>query len=412
MIKLFTISIVFIICLTAIGKAQYYETSVDPRISDQFKKADYRIWLPPQVKTIKGIIFRQHGCGTGAASTGLDHANDLQWQALAIKHDMALMGSHLEFDEICAQWFDPDGGSERAFLTALKNFAALSKHNEIEKVPWAFWGHSGGAYWCTNMLFKYPDRILVVVNRSGGIATSTWNEELKKVPVLWAVGQHDIVDGSDYLIALTIKSFSVYRSHGALWAIAIDPEADHGNRHGRSIYIPYMDAMISMRLPKDGFICRTLDTSNAWLGKWKSKEICQLKKDSTYLADAWFPNQLLAQQWMEFCKTGWVTDATLPPAPFDVHLVRENSQIHLVWEAIADIESGLKQFNIYKNGKLLTSLQGQSSNFGDVGQPKQVTFSLLLQDENGVYSVSSLNHQGLESKKIVLVEKNKVPVEE
>ena len=47
----------------------------------------YTLWLPDNVKTIRGIIVHQHGCGTGACKGGETAAYDLHWQALAKKWD-------------------------------------------------------------------------------------------------------------------------------------------------------------------------------------------------------------------------------------------------------------------------------------------------------------------------------------
>ena len=51
----------------------------------------YTIWIPPHVKTLRGIVVHQHGCGIGSCKSGLTGAYDLHWQALARKHDCALM---------------------------------------------------------------------------------------------------------------------------------------------------------------------------------------------------------------------------------------------------------------------------------------------------------------------------------
>lgn len=392
------ILIVWICFATDVG-AQYYETSILPGANDQFKKAKYRIWLPEGVRMIRGIIVRQHGCGLPASSTGLDYANDLQWQALARKHEMALMGSELENFEICAQWFDLESGSEKAFLNSLKHFSILSSHPELELVPWAFYGHSGGAYWCTNMLFKYPERILVCINRSGGIASSRWNQKMNTVPVLWVAGEYDVADSLEYVKGLTLKSFNVYRKFGAPWSVAIDPKAGHENRQGRSFYIPYMDAMLSQRLPSAGFACRPLDSTESWLGNWKSKEIFPAKGASNIYTCCWFPDKATAEKWKEFVLTGSVADTTPPPVPFNLHHRTVENKTYLQWSSLADLESGIKQFNIYNNNTLLAIFPGQTHNHGDVAQPAIAKFIYPLAGEKGTFSVAAVNHQNLESEK-------------
>ncbi len=52
----------------------------------------YTVWLPPEVKTLRGVIVHQHGCGTGACQGGATAAYDLHWQELARRYDCALLG--------------------------------------------------------------------------------------------------------------------------------------------------------------------------------------------------------------------------------------------------------------------------------------------------------------------------------
>src|SRR5262245_14098408 len=52
---------------------------------------NYTVWVPSEVKTLRGVIVHQHGCGEGSCKSGLTGAFDLHWQALARKHDCALL---------------------------------------------------------------------------------------------------------------------------------------------------------------------------------------------------------------------------------------------------------------------------------------------------------------------------------
>ena len=66
-------------------------------------------WIPPGVKTLRGVIVHQHGCGEGSCRSGLTGAFDLHWQALARKHDCALLAPSYEQPEKedCQLWCDP-----------------------------------------------------------------------------------------------------------------------------------------------------------------------------------------------------------------------------------------------------------------------------------------------------------------
>ncbi len=75
---------------------------------------NYTIWIPKDVKSLRGVIVHQHGCGEGSCKSGLTGAYDLHWQALAKKHDCALLAPSYEQPEKadCQMWCDPRNGSE------------------------------------------------------------------------------------------------------------------------------------------------------------------------------------------------------------------------------------------------------------------------------------------------------------
>src|SRR5437868_4729350 len=100
---------------------------------------NYTIWIPPGVKSLRGVIVHQHGCGEGSCKSGLTGAFDLQWQALAKKHDCALLAPAYEQPEKenCQLWCDPRNGSDAAFQRSLGDLGAKSGHPELSKVPWA-----------------------------------------------------------------------------------------------------------------------------------------------------------------------------------------------------------------------------------------------------------------------------------
>ena len=88
----------------------------------------YTVWIPQGVKRLKGVIVHQHGCGEGSCKSGLTGAWDLHWQALAKKHDCALMAPSYEQPKKadCQMWCDPRNGSDVAFRKSLKELGELS----------------------------------------------------------------------------------------------------------------------------------------------------------------------------------------------------------------------------------------------------------------------------------------------
>jgi len=380
---------------------QYYEASIAPSKLDLFKSAKYRIWISESSTEIRGIIIRQHGCGTSAKVNGLNHANDLQWQALAKKHNMALMGTEFLGMEVCSQWFNIEGGTGKAFLDALKKLAIITNHPELTEVPWALWGHSGGAYWCTDLLFEYTQKVLCAIPRSGGHAfTMLWNPSVKQVPVLWMAGERDFVDGFDYVKEMTKQSFQSYRRYGALWGVAIDPVGDHGNREGRSYAIRWMDAIITMRLPRNGNKPVQVDFYSYWLGNLATLEV----KPANEVKDkqnewVWLPNGTLAKNWQEFMKTGLVIDSTPPPIPFGLEIKESGDRTILNWNSEIDLESGIKGFNMYRNNVLIAVVDGQGHNFHDAPEPLEVKFQYFLDlaGPSSEITVEAENLQGMKS---------------
>src|ERR1051325_12180510 len=93
----FTLAALGALLLTEVGSAGgryfeiHYPASKGP--GELQMGVNYTLWIPDGVKTIRGVIVHQHGCGTTASIEGSTAASDLHWQALAKKWDCALWGS-------------------------------------------------------------------------------------------------------------------------------------------------------------------------------------------------------------------------------------------------------------------------------------------------------------------------------
>ena len=73
------IACAFALLLACPAFAATFDVNQPPKDGEKYKSADFRLWVPDGVKTLRAVIVRQHGCGR----KGIDHADDLQWQALA-----------------------------------------------------------------------------------------------------------------------------------------------------------------------------------------------------------------------------------------------------------------------------------------------------------------------------------------
>ena len=144
-----------------------YETSTEP--GGLIFPVQYTVWIPETVSTLRGVVVHQHGCGEGSCKSGQSSAFDLHWQALAKRHDCALLAPSYEQpqDADCQMWCDPRNGSSAAFRQALVDLGERSGHPELGEVPWAIWGHSGGGHWCGGMVMLHPERVVAAWLRSG-----------------------------------------------------------------------------------------------------------------------------------------------------------------------------------------------------------------------------------------------------
>lgn len=393
----------------------------------------YNLWIPDGVKTLRGIIVHQHGCGTGACEGGETAANDLHWQALAEKWDCALLGPRFHQAEMqnCRLWCDPRNGSAQTFLKSLDDFAEKSEHPELKTIPWCLWGHSGGAFWSSLMQTLYPDRIVAIWHRSGG-AIDAWSKDQIPRPEFPAaafviptmcnpgIKERDDPRMKGAWIAAT-GLFQVYRRQGAPISFAADPRSSHECADSRYLAIPFFDACLEQRLPEQGAAnqpaLRPVDMTKAWLVSYDGGDPVPAEKYEGFVHEAiWLPNEKFAKLWAEYVKTGSTSDGTPPPAPTNVKLTaKAGGGIELTWDCEADFESGLKCFLIRRDGKPLAQVPEkpvgkfgrplfQSMSYHDTPEkplPEMKFVDTVKPGETHTYEVISVNSVGLESEPAV-----------
>ncbi len=356
----------------------------------------YTLWMPDGVAHLRGIIVHQHGAGTTASKEGSTAAYDLHWQALAAKWDCALFCSsyHVlnESNDInpggSELWFDPRRGSERTFLRALDDFSLKAGHPEISTVPWALWGHSGGGIWADVMSTLHPERVACMWLRSGSAAQFRAHPEFAQpeVPAACYSIPSMLNPGIKERAAFphnppghekgpwwgNLATFTEYRAKGAFVGFAPDPRTGHECGDSRYLAIPYLDACLAMRLPDEGAANQTLkpvDTAKAWLAPLMGDHARPASEFKGNLDESvWLPNEAVAKAWMEYVKTGAVSDPTPPPAPYDVETASKTGQgTEITWRADADFESGIRCFIIQRDGRDLAQVPQKP--VGKFGRP-------------------------------------------
>lgn len=389
---------------------------------------NYTVWIPNNVSELRGIVVHQHGCGAGSCQSGLTGAYDLHWQALAKKHDCAMLAPSYEQPQAadCQMWCDPRNGSAKAFQKCLVELGKLSGHPELPEVPWALWGHSGGGHWAGGMLLMYPERVAAAWLRSGvpllkpnperpTIKPHTLPDAALNVPVMCNLGTKEGVTVEDGRFARVWPAneafFNAVRSKGGLIGVAVDPLTAHECGNQRYLAIPWLDACLTIRLPEiRGEPLKRMPTDGVWLAGPSGVQASPAAKfDGDPLTAAWLPNESVARSWMQYVKDTEVADTTRPPAP-TVLRVKGNE---LSWEAEADLESGLARFLIERDGDFLANVPEQSENrfgrpifqnlqYSDTPTqplvPMRFTDTTAAPGSEHIYRVIAVNTVGLKSK--------------
>ncbi|MDZ4405359.1 hypothetical protein [Prosthecobacter sp.] len=352
-----------------------YEASTKP--GELIFPVNYTIWVPPGVKAVRGVIVHQHGCGEGSCKSGLTGAFDLHWQALAKKHDCALLSPSYEQPEKadCQMWCDPRNGSSAAFQKCLVDLGAKSGHPELSKVPWALWGHSGGGHWAGGMVLTHPERIAAAWLRSGvpllkenpsrsTIKTHTIPDAALSVPMMCNPGTKEGVTVKEGRFAGVWPAneyfFTTVRGKGGLIGVAVDPLTAHECGNQRYMAIAWLDACLSVRLSKDsGGPLNAMPTDGAWLAPLLGAEAVAVAKfDGDKQKAMWLPNEAIAKAWAHYVKDTALPDTTPPPAPTNLQ-IKGNE---LTWEADADLESGLAHFVIERDGQQIATVPEKPAN--------------------------------------------------
>ena len=387
----------------------------------------YTVWIPDGVETLRGIVVHQHGCGEGSCKSGLTGAYDLHWQALASKHDCALLSPSYEQPQQadCQMWCDPRNGSGVAFDRSLIDLGKLSGHPELATAPLALWGHSGGGHWCGGIVMTSPERVAAAWLRSGvplfetnpdrpSIKPHTLPDAALHVPMMCNPGTKEGVTEKDGRFAkvwpANLAFFETVRGRGGLLGIAIDPLTAHECGNSRYMAIPWIDKCLSLRLPrKPGEPLQRISPEQAWLAEpTGTKATPAAKFAGDPLKAAWLPGARIAEAWMQFRKDTNVVDTSPPPAPTSVQL----SGNRLRWRAEADLESGIQKFIVLRNGEFLAEVTGGKNRFGrqlfqnlqysdTPTQPLAKMEYVVESAQPGVdhgYAVVSVNTVGLKSK--------------
>ncbi len=377
-----------------------------------FDRVEYAVFVPSGTATLRGVFIHQHGCtmeGVGAST-----AYDIQYQAFAEKWGLAIVSPDVfpKQGRNCHDWIDPEMGTGNALITLLSQIAIASGHGELQSAPWLLWGHSGGGYWTLSMMKNYPERIIGVFAYSPAFDPKwEYPREAYKIPLM--IRHAGVTDLNGPVIACwqtAINTFARFRENNGYVSLAYTSEQTHNYSYVRYMAIPFYEAVLAQRLPKNPLDkLRDMDQSKAWLG---DTAVYNIMPAADFKGDvrpmSWLPDSTSAAKWREYVITGSVADKTPPPAPYGLEVSLVNDTLAVVtWKAVADIESGIKYFNIRvkeaesKRFPLSGDYQRFDTN-GDNTIPIRLPelkceISRPQGHKSSVIFISAMNHFGLES---------------
>lgn len=390
--------------------------SLTIKSKDTINYAKYSVFIPSGVDTVRGVFIHQHGCGM--EGRGVSTAYDLQYQSLAKKWSLAIVGVDQYYLAGCYAWKEPGSGSGGSLLAALSQIGEASYQPNLKEAPWLLWGHSGGGYWTLGMMREYPSRVMAAFCYSPAFDPSwSYPKEALDIPLMIRhAGAADANSTEVNCWATAVNTFQRLRKAGGLVSIAHTPYQNHNYSFVRYMAIPFYESVLSQRLPRGPSVSykalQKMEEKTGWLGDTLTLNTYPYRLSSGDVsAKAWLPDSLTAAAWKEYVITGSVIDRTPPPAPFDLKAHHVHSvAVALQWKADADIESGIKHFNIYNNDELIARFpeHGVYQYFDTNGDdaipmrelPAMKMMVTVLKDSNARLTISTVNHFDLESERV------------
>ena len=321
--------ILFLLALSSVSIAQAvrYETSVTPLTDEDIASScHYGLTIPSRVNKVTAVwVIFDRGRDVH------DLYSDEEVLRFAGRFRIALLlhehcpGKRLEDHNDMDM--DPSKGLGRALLAAFDQFATVTGHHELTRIPLIFLGFSGAGPLSARLVGFNPNRVLAAVLSSPGhyeplgIDTVELNTDSMRVPQLIIAGGVDKVSGT----ARPYQYFRKYRDRGAPWAFVLQNGSPHCcTANAKQLILSWLGAVLKQRESREGVPLREVDQRVGWLAFFKSQEseitdsfglktfeATAAKIESVQSGKAvpqgwesagWLPNHVVANEWLAFVK--------------------------------------------------------------------------------------------------------------
>lgn len=133
------------------------KVELPPRKGKPRDPSSAMLWIPPGVKTVRGLVIGHPPVLGGSLTT------DARIRAAAADEALGVVLLK-ELDGV----FTVESDSPQRFEQVLRDLAAGSKHPEVERVPWLTIGHSTSGIFARNVAYWRPNRVMGVVHIKSG----------------------------------------------------------------------------------------------------------------------------------------------------------------------------------------------------------------------------------------------------
>lgn len=278
--------------------ADTYEVTMEP--SAVHNMAAFKMWTPPDVGKFRGILM----LNPGSNGDGRAQVDDKYWQDFAIKHDFALIDTHLT-DHIhpnmmIEDYIQVDKGSGKAILGTIDHFARESGHEELSNAPFLLWGMSAGGELNYELAAWIPERVIAfVVNQGGYYYSSAPQEATRQKPGIFFVGLVDLPSRSTMIRGMYLTN----RRAGALWTLAEEKDVAHEIVGSRDLAVIYYEEVMKALMSKNAFGYKSLKPASedmGILGNIYSHELGPIAEGELKEGTSWLISEKLANAWQVF----------------------------------------------------------------------------------------------------------------
>jgi len=263
-----------------------------PKLGSNFDVAEFRMWTPNQNDQFTGILVLLQGFNTNAF--GL--TEDSEWRQFAINENLALVGVNFR-TETSEYYYDAFQGSGNALIESIQQIAEKNNLNYMNELPFLLRGFSAGGVFSFYFSKFKPERVIAFSNLRGGVIIDS-NNSNQKIPGLMLIGEHEST-GQTILKRLLESE----REKGALWSLAVEPNADHffSLTSSDNLTKAFFSEVLSKRIQENSNELIQLNEAQGWLGNQDSKEIYSFQSYPYSKSSAsWLVNEQFAILWKNF----------------------------------------------------------------------------------------------------------------